>query len=158
MRQHRCALPPTGTATGNEIDIHFVNYNRDESHDPPKRGVEDERPIAVPQVKCDVVIPAGSRIAKVEFITPEEPEPKLLALEMANNRARFATPQFLVYGIARIHLQGGTAQSSGTAAASHRVKHDTAMLHATIREQFSKDSVRSAPFEPFDHAECSRSF
>ena len=113
----------------------------------------------MPQVKCDVVTPAGSRIAKVEFITPEDPEPKLLPPEMANNRARFTTPQFLVYGVARIHLQAGTAQASGSAAAGpQRMKHDTAMLHATIREQFSRDNVRSAPFEPFDHAECSRSF
>jgi hypothetical protein len=44
-------------AAGNELDIHFVNYNRDETQDPPKRGVEDERPIAVAQVKCDVVRP-----------------------------------------------------------------------------------------------------
>jgi hypothetical protein len=60
--------PPTVRIAGNrpsegdEIDIHFVNYNRDESKDPPRGGgVENEHPIAVPEVKCDVVIPAGFR-------------------------------------------------------------------------------------------------
>ena len=76
-------------AKGDEIDIHFVNYSRDEAQDPPKRGVEDERPIPVAQVKCDVVIPAGLRALRAEFITPEEPEPKALPLETAKNRARF---------------------------------------------------------------------
>jgi hypothetical protein len=93
-------------ARGNEIDIHFVNYNRDESQDPPKRGVEDERPIPVSQVKCDLVIPEGFRASRVEFITPEEPEPKALPLEIAGNRARFTAPQFLVYGIVRMHMDG----------------------------------------------------
>jgi hypothetical protein len=148
-------------AAGGEIDVHFVNYNRDESQDPPKRGVEDERPIPVSQVKCDLVIPEGFRASRAEFITPEEPEPKTLPLEFAGNRARFAAPQFLVYGVARVYLQpaSGTSRASAADAASpRRKKQATALLRQTVRETYAGEQVRSAPFEPFDHPECSHSF
>ena len=147
-------------ANGDEIDIHFVNYNRDESQDPPKRGVEDERPIAVSQVKCDVVIPDGFRAFRAEFITPEEPEPRDVPIEQAGNRARFTAPQFLVYGIVRIHMEpaNGTSRASAAPASSRREKPGRASLQQSVSEQYAHEEVRSAPFEPFDHAECSRSF
>jgi hypothetical protein len=147
-------------AQGNEIDIHFVNYNRDESQDPPKRGgVEEERPIPVPQMKCDIVIPAGYRATKAEFITPEDPEPKPVAIETTNNRVRFTAPQFLVYGIVRLYTQATSqSASNGAQEPTRRARRDTALLRKTIHEQFESGNVRSAPFEPFDHAECSRKF
>jgi hypothetical protein len=143
-------------ADGGEIDIHFINYNRDESQDPPRRGVEDERPIPVIEVKCDVVIPAGFRASKAEFITPEEPQPKALPLEMAGNRARFAAPGFLVYGVVRLYTQA--VSGAVREGLTRREKHDTALLRQTVREHYGRGKVSSAPFEPFDHAECSRSF
>ena len=146
-------------AAGNEIDIHFVNYNRDETQDPPKRGVEDERPIAVAQVKCDVVIPAGFEAAKVEVITPENPEAKELTLETSGDRARFTVPEFLVYGVARIHLRATNAAARGKSGTPfRRRKHDTTLARQVVSEQYELAEVRSAPFEPFDHAECSKSF
>jgi hypothetical protein len=148
-------------ASGDEIDIHFVNYNRDESQDPPKRGVEDERPVSVPQVKCDVVIPAGFRASRAEVITPEEPDPKALPLNVVENRARFTAPPFLVYAVVRIYLQAVSKtarESDAPAVLPRRQKHDAVLLRQTVREQYAREKVRSAPFEPFDHAECSRSY
>jgi hypothetical protein len=147
-------------ARGDEIDIHFVNYNRDESQDPPKRGVEDERPIPVSQVKCDVVIPAGLRASRAEFITPEDPEPKALPLEIAKNRARFTAPRFLVYGVVRIYTEsvsGAPRESAASGGLPRHEKHNTALLRQTLRE-YGQGKGHSAPFEPFDHAECSHSF
>ena len=157
-------VPPTvrvaanRPASGDELDIHFVNYNRDESKDPPKAGAEDERPIAVSSAECDVVIPAGYRAAKVEFITPEEPEAKELTLDASGNRARFTVSEFLVYGVARIHLEGDGSASTAAPALRRREKVDTAVARRVVHEQYQLAEVRSAPFEPFDHAECSQSF
>ncbi|MBK9166624.1 MAG: hypothetical protein IPM24_04075 [Bryobacterales bacterium] len=145
---HTVRVAANRPAGGNEIDLHFVNYNRDESQDPPKRGVEDERPIAVPQVRCDVVIPDGFRASKVEMITPEDPEPVTIAVETAGNRAHFTVPQFLVYGLARIHLEAGNAPGGQRAA---RLQPQAKVLPESAQGT-------TAPFEPFDHAECSRAF
>jgi len=145
-------------AEGDEVDVHMVNYNRDESHDPPRRGVEDERPIAVPPVKCDLVIPAGFDAARVEFITPEDPEPKELAMGKASGRVRFTTPSFLVYGIARVHLRPAARAGGETVTPVRRSRRDTAAMRRAIEEMHAEQLVRGAPFGPFDHAECSRSF
>jgi hypothetical protein len=76
------------------------------------------------------------------------------------NRARFTVPKFLVYGVARVHLEeGDTRQQSGRATppVRHR-RHDPAMARNVIHEQYATERAVSAPFEPFDHAECSHSF
>jgi hypothetical protein len=97
-------------AKGDELDIHFVNYNRTE---PPKNkdgtpstggGIKDEQPIEVASVACDVVLPAGTTVAAVEAITPESPEPQTVAFTQAGDRVQFTQPKFLVYGVARIKL------------------------------------------------------
>ena len=90
-------------AGGGEITLHFVNYDR-EAMPSRARGIADERPIPVAGVRADVRIPASTRVTKVEFITPEEPEPVELAAESTGGRVRFTTPKFLVYGVARILL------------------------------------------------------
>ena len=59
-------------AKGDEIDIHFVNYNRDESQDPPKRGVEDERPIPVSTLPSQRG-PADSSAARASVSVPGAP-------------------------------------------------------------------------------------
>ena len=120
--------------------------------------MQDERPIAVPSTECDVVIPDGYRAARVEFITPEKPEPVELALEVAGNRARFTAPEFLVYGVARIHLEGGGSARAAAPVLRRREKVDTAAARRVVHEQYQLAEVRSAPFEPFDHAECSQAF
>jgi hypothetical protein len=93
-----------------EIDLHFVNYNREE---PPKDrngkpsaggGIKDEKPIPVKGIEVDFILPADSKVDRLEFITPEADGQKL-AVRSEANRIKFTVPQFSVYGIVRIHLK-----------------------------------------------------
>jgi hypothetical protein len=94
-----------------EIDLHFVNYNRAEP--PPGAdgkpqtggGIQDEKPVAVSGVAADVPLPSGARLKWVQFITPEAPGPRKLDASVENGRARFVLPEFLVYGVAQISLE-----------------------------------------------------
>lgn len=97
-------------AKGEELDLHFVNYNRTE---PPKnadgtpstgRGIMDEQPIESPEVRCNVLLPAGFKAAAVEAITPESPDPQPITFTQSDRRIQFTQPKFLVYSIARIKL------------------------------------------------------
>jgi hypothetical protein len=97
-------------AKGDELDIHFVNYNRTE---PPKnkdgtpstgRGIIDEQPIESPEIKCDVLLPAGFKAATIEAVTPESPDPHSITFTQQDRRIQFTQPEFLVYSIARIKL------------------------------------------------------
>lgn len=97
-------------AKGDEFDLHFVNYNRTE---PPKnkdgtpstgRGIMDEQPIEAPEIKCDVLLPAGLKALSIEAITPESPDPQAITFTQAGPRIQFTQPKFLVYSIARITL------------------------------------------------------
>jgi hypothetical protein len=90
--------------------VHFVNYNRAE---PPKnkdgtpstgRGIMDEQPIESPEIKCDVLLPAGFKAATIEAITPESPDPQSVTFTQQGRRVQFTQPKFLVYSIARIKL------------------------------------------------------
>ncbi|MEK6237713.1 MAG: hypothetical protein N2C14_23640 [Planctomycetales bacterium] len=98
-------------ARDDELTIHFVNYNRAE---PPKDakgrpsaggGIKDEKPIAARDVRADVRLPPGYRVAGVEAVSPEQPDPVALPFTQANHRVRFAVPEFLVYCVARIKLE-----------------------------------------------------
>lgn len=95
---------------GGAWDIHFVNYNRKEPAGEKTGYIADENPVAVAGVRADLVIPKGNTVARVEWIAPESPEPKPLSGDVSGGRVRFTAPEFLVYGVARIHLKaGGTA-------------------------------------------------
>jgi hypothetical protein len=94
-------------AQGDEIDLHFVNYNRTE---PPEKksaggGIKDEKPIAVSAIKADFVLPPGGSARQLTVITPESPEPVTLAFALENGRVTFTMPEFLVYAVARIELE-----------------------------------------------------
>jgi hypothetical protein len=97
-------------AKGDELDLHFVNYNRTE---PPKnkdgtpstgRGIMDEQPIEAPLIGCDVLLPAGFKATAIEAITPESPDPQTITFTQTSGRVQFTQPKFLVYSIARIKL------------------------------------------------------
>ncbi|MCE9531770.1 MAG: acetylxylan esterase, partial [Planctomycetes bacterium] len=94
-------------ANGKEITLHFVNYNRIEPKEKrsPGGGIKDEKPIAAESVAADFVLPKGAKVAKVLFLTPEGTEAVVVPHEMKDGRVRFATPGFLVYGVARIILE-----------------------------------------------------
>jgi hypothetical protein len=106
-------------------DLHFVNYARAEPKQ--KTGlIADENPIPVNGVAGDLTPPPGSSIAKIEWMTPEAPDPRELPLETAGGRTRFRAPEFLVYGVARVHL--GPASATPAAASVRRVLAPLAAL------------------------------
>jgi hypothetical protein len=92
-------------ATGNEITLHFVNYNRTEPKEPrsPGGGIKDEKPIVAEGVKADFMLPQGAKVKRVVIATPEEPEQELKFTADAK-RVQFEVPKFLVYAIARIEF------------------------------------------------------
>ena len=47
-------------------------------------------------------------------MTPESPASADLVFEQISDRVRFSTPEFLVYGVARVHLTPGAAKSRTT--------------------------------------------
>ena len=104
----RPAIGPT--VRDDEWTLHFVNYNRDEP--PPQNGrpsagagIQDEKPIAATGVRADFIVLPGSRIASVQFITPEKPDPVTITSELKNGRLQFAVPEFLVYGVVTVKLK-----------------------------------------------------
>ena len=105
---------------GDEIDIHFVNYARNEPDEKSRKGfIADENPVPVSGIKADVVIPSGFRVTKVEIIIPEVDEPAALSIDQHAARVQFTVPEILVYGVARIYLERGEmARSDRQADAS----------------------------------------
>jgi hypothetical protein len=101
-----CANRP---ANGNEIDLHFVNYDRDElpkrANGKPNhgRGPTDERPKAVSRVEVSFVLPPGMKVSKVEVISPEYEKPLHPDFRFADGRISFTMPEFLVYAVARLN-------------------------------------------------------
>jgi len=93
-------------ADGNEITLHFVNYNRQEPADKKNRssGAQDEKPIAAPACQTDLKLASRQRATRVEFLTPEAEPARALEFEQAGGRLRFRVPEFLVYGVVRVHL------------------------------------------------------
>ena len=103
------ASRPAGS--DDEVDVHFVNYNRVEPAPGPNGqpnlgvGVQDEKPLAVSGVVANVVLPAGATLRSVRFLTPEEARERTLEAKVVDGRVRFQLPEFLVYGVARIEFQ-----------------------------------------------------
>jgi hypothetical protein len=91
-------------ASGNEITLHFVNYNRQEPTDKTNRGkgIADEKPIAAAGAEAGLQLPQGFKVQGVEFLTPERDEPHNIQFRQIGERLRFRVPDFLVYGVVRI--------------------------------------------------------
>ncbi len=91
---------------GQEVTLHFVNYNREEprAKRSPGAGIKDEKPLAVEGVSVDLVLPAGAKVIRVLASSPEEPNPVEVKYTLDSGRARFTLPRFLVYSIARVQL------------------------------------------------------
>ncbi len=97
-------------AEGGEVTLHFVNYGREPGPEGyAGTGIADENPIAVDGVGVDFVVPSGSRVVKVDSLSPERPDPQPVDFQVEGDRLRFTMPEFLVYGMARIHLEGTAA-------------------------------------------------
>lgn len=87
-----------------ELALHLVNYNRTEPAEKRStgQGIQDEKPIAVDEVRVDLQLPRGVTVTSAEFLTPEERQPIRISIEVAGDRVRFIVPKFLVYGIVRL--------------------------------------------------------
>lgn len=99
-------------ASQGEIDLHFVNYNRTEFPPGPDgrpnhgSGIADEKPLPVSGIVADLPLPEGATLRSIRFLTPEQDGEKVLEpIEARDGRVRFAIPEFLVYGVARIEYR-----------------------------------------------------
>jgi len=99
------------SASGQELTLHFVNYNRNEpqsKNDRPNagRGIVDEKPIRTTPIPVQFELPDGVTVRAVETATPESPESKPLAFKApSGKRVVMDVPEFLVYRIVRLHLK-----------------------------------------------------
>jgi hypothetical protein len=93
-------------ADGNEITFHFVNYNREEPADKktPGHGIKDEKPIPAPPGQADLKLESTRRVARVEFLTPEQEQGRDLEFQQVGKRLRLRVPEFLVYGVVQVQL------------------------------------------------------
>jgi hypothetical protein len=93
-------------AAGDELTIHFVNYNRTEPKErrSPGSGIADERPRPVSGIRADLRLPPGTRAASIQILSPEYPQVLGSSFWSDAGRIRFTMPEFLVYGVARIQL------------------------------------------------------
>lgn len=91
-----------------EIDLHFVNYDREEppsgpdGKPSPGSGIQDEKPVPTPEIAVDFALPAGSIAQAVTCLTPERADPNTLAWEQEGSRIRFSVPPFDVYAVIRV--------------------------------------------------------
>lgn len=94
-------------AQGNEITLHFVNYNRVEPKEKrsPGRGIVDEKPIAAEGVKVEFALPAGKRVKSVVVSTPESSTLQEIPFVASKSNVKFDMPKFLVYSIARVQFE-----------------------------------------------------
>ena len=76
-------------------------------------GIEDEKPLAVAGIKADLRLPPGTRASAVLAIVTREPGARGAPDRAADGRVRFAMPEFLVYGVARVKLEGSKQDRSG---------------------------------------------
>jgi hypothetical protein len=97
-------------ANDNELDLHFVNYDRTElppgadGKPNPGTGIADEKPLAVSGMTADVVLPRGKTVRSARFLTPEKTEVQKLAVQIRDGRVRFEVPEFLVYAVIQLEL------------------------------------------------------
>ena len=91
-----------------EINLHFVNYDRDElpkrANGKPNhgRGPADERSKPVSEVSVSFALPQNYEVSKVEILSPEYDRPAHPKFKMAEGRISFTLPKFLVYAVARL--------------------------------------------------------
>jgi len=93
-------------ATGQELTLHFVNYNRQEpaAKRSPGTGIQDEKPLAVESVAVDLELPPGANVSRVLVSSPESPDAVEVKFAVRKGRVQFAMPKFLVYSLARMRL------------------------------------------------------
>ena len=96
-------------ASGSELTLHLVNYNRTEPADKKERGkgIADEKPIATTAFEAALKVPRGFRASQIEFFTPENEQAQKLEFRQNGDRVSFQVPMLLVYGVVRITPKSG---------------------------------------------------
>lgn len=109
--RHRFDAPPQVRVSASlpadaaGIDLHFVNYRREEPADlqSPGAGIDDEKPIATEAFHADVRLPEGREVQSVTLLTPEhESGPIELPFTRQGSRLLLEVPAFLVYSVVDI--------------------------------------------------------
>jgi hypothetical protein len=95
-------------AAGQEVTLHFVNYNREEPMPKrsPGRGIQDEKPLAAEGVTADLVLPGRAMVARVLVSSPEAPDALEVKHTAQDGRVRFTLPRILVYAVAQVQFAG----------------------------------------------------
>ena len=94
-------------AKGNALHLHFVNYNRTEPKNPRSAGggIHDENPIAAEGARFTFTVPAGKKLTRATFHTPEEKMAKPLITKTTEKRVTITVPKFLVYAVVELGLE-----------------------------------------------------
>jgi len=112
--RHRFHAPPqvrvsaSAPADDAGMDVHFVNYRREEPADlqSPGAGIEDEKPIATEAFRMEIRVPAGREVRSIAWLTPENGDRSLdLPFTRQGNRVLLEVPAFLVYAVVDIRWQ-----------------------------------------------------
>ena len=157
------ASPPADPPRADELDIHFVNYNRTE---PPKnkdgtpstgRGIKDEQPIESPPITCDVVLPTGFRRAddRGDHARIARPASRH-AFTQTDGRVQFTSPNSLSIP----SPESNWNQSEMHGQCNHEIHEDTKKrheeqhasshrTHATLTASFSVSSVSFRVFRGY---------
>lgn len=105
----RVVLSLMKDATQKRLIAHLVNYDRTEppaGASPAGGGPQDEKPIAVENVKVTVQLPSKARVKSVRFSSPDDNmPPTTLKFDRGKDSITFTTPRFLVYGVAVVELR-----------------------------------------------------
>jgi len=92
------------------ILAHLVNYKRIEPASPAGSGPQDEKPVAVENVRVSVQLPAGRKLKNIRLLSPDDAEGKnakgaILKVKVKNGMATFVVPKILVYSVAVMQLK-----------------------------------------------------
>lgn len=85
--------------------VHLVNALRDRRGVPGLRGAAAEQPLLQDQLQVELLLPAGARARRVEWLSPDDPETFRAEFSQEGRRLSFHVPRLLVYGVAVVELK-----------------------------------------------------
>jgi uncharacterized repeat protein (TIGR03806 family) len=111
--------------SGEDLIVHFVNYDRSEPADGTGRGsgIADEKPRPTPEFEAVIRLPEGFGVRRAEFLTPESDLARELGYRVDDSRVVLRVPSFLVYGLVRLGLEPEAAADRAARRAPRRLEH-----------------------------------
>ena len=95
----------TAYSQPNRINVHLVNYDRDETVDKTLRGPELERPKPAKDIKLQLSVPNDQKVTRVVAYSPDAADPERLPHQTEAGRIRVRLPELLVYTVISIETQ-----------------------------------------------------